>query len=251
MQRQILGVHLLIASNNRAKVGEIRAMLEPSEPDAGADRRRAPRLNVLSLAEAGVVADVAETGATFAENARLKARAVRALLAGGERAVPPAHTASPASAARTAPAVFAANTVVLADDSGLCVDYLDGAPGVLSARYAGAGATDSERIAKLLDAMKDARDAERAARFVCVMILIFPDEREIMVEGVWEGRIARAPSGANGFGYDPVFYVPALGRTAAELPPELKNGVSHRGRAILGAADALKRYMAAGGAQKA
>ena len=147
-----------------------------------------------------------ETGPTFIENALIKARA--------------------ASAASGLPA--------LADDSGVVVDALGGAPGVCSARYAGAGATDADNIAKLLESLEGVAAPERSAAFVCVIACLrhARDPRPIVCEGVWEGRILDVPRGAGGFGYDPVFFVEALGRTAAELSRAEKNAVSHRGQAL-------------------
>lgn len=145
--------------------------------------------------------DVEETGTTFAANARLKAEA---------------------GAAR-----FGAPC--LADDSGLCVDALDGRPGVYSARYA---PTDQERIAKLLGELQGLPAERRTAAFVCAIALVWPDGRAIEVEGRCEGRITDAPRGSGGFGYDPVFLVPALGRTFAELQAAEKNSLSHRAVAV-------------------
>lgn len=141
--------------------------------------------------------DVEETGSTFAENALIKAEAYARAF--GEAA--------------------------LADDSGLCVDALDGRPGIYSARYA---PTDAERIAKLLGELKDVPEAGRTAAFVCAMALVFPDGRVIEVEGRCPGVIADGPKGAGGFGYDPVFFVPEAGKTFAELSAAEKNRISHR-----------------------
>ena len=120
---------------------------------------------------------------------------------------------------------------VLADDSGLMVDALDGAPGVYSARY-GHKASDKERTAYLLENMKDVPEERRGAKFVCVITCLFPDGRKIVARGECPGVIARAPHGENGFGYDPVFYLPELGMTYAELPSEQRNAISHRARAL-------------------
>ncbi len=152
------------------------------------------------------VADADETGLTFVENAILKARhAARA-------------TGMPA----------------LGDDSGLCVDALDGAPGLYSARYAGTHGDAGANIAKLLDALRDVPDPRRDARFVCVLALLrhAEDPQPLIAEGVWEGRILFAPRGEGGFGYDPVFFDPERNMGAAELDAALKNRISHRGRAL-------------------
>ena len=147
-----------------------------------------------------------ETGLTFVENALIKARA--------------------ACAATGLPA--------LADDSGVVVDALGGAPGVRSARYAGDGASDADNVAKLLDALEDVAAPERTAAFVCAIVYLrhARDPCPIVCEGVWEGRILDVARGAGGFGYDPAFFVASLGRTAAELSRAEKNEVSHRGQAL-------------------
>jgi len=143
-----------------------------------------------------------ETGTTFLENARIKARAALEL------------TGLPS----------------LADDSGLVVDALGGAPGVLSARYGGEGLSQSQRNTLLLRELEDVKN--RAARFVCVLVCLFPDGREIAAEGVCNGEILCAPQGEGGFGYDPVFFLPELGRAMAQLPDDEKNRISHRGKAV-------------------
>jgi XTP/dITP diphosphohydrolase len=187
---------LVVASGNRGKIAEIRAILD-----------RLP-VEVLAMAEVTSPLSVVEDGDTFAKNALKKARAVAG----------------------------ACHLVTLADDSGLEVDALGGRPGVRSARFAREGATDAENNAELLTQLEDVDDAARSARFRCAIALIDPwgseSERELVVEGTCEGRIARKPSGAGGFGYDPLFIVQDIGRTMAELSDEQKNGVSHRGRAL-------------------
>ena len=178
-------------------------------------------LQVLPQAELGVD-DVEETGLTFVENALLKARN--------------------ASRATGLPA--------LADDSGLCVDALNGAPGLYSARYAGPGGDGARNIAKLLDALDDVPDERRSARFCCALVLLrhAEDPQPLIAEGRWEGRILHAPRGSNGFGYDPVFLDPENNLTAAELDPAIKNRISHRGQAM---ALLVKKLAAAGGAVQA
>ncbi len=152
------------------------------------------------------VSDADETGLTFVENALLKARHAAQ------------HTGLPA----------------LADDSGLEVDALQGAPGIYSARYAGPGASDAANLEKLLGALKDVPEQNRGARFQCVLVYLRHalDPTPLICQGSWEGRILREPRGANGFGYDPVFYVPTHSLSAAELSPEIKNSLSHRGQAL-------------------
>ena len=152
------------------------------------------------------VEDADETGPTFVENALLKARYAARI------------TGLPA----------------LGDDSGICVDALDGAPGLYSARYAGTHGNAAANIAKLLDALRGVPTEGRTARFVCVLALLrhADDPQPLIAEGVWEGRILDAPRGSGGFGYDPVFFDPVRGMGAAELEAALKNRISHRGRAL-------------------
>jgi XTP/dITP diphosphohydrolase len=162
-----------------------------------------PSIVFTSLEQYPTIGDIEETGSTFTDNALIKARHV-------------CHgTGLPA----------------LADDSGLVVDALNGEPGVYSARY-GNKKTDEERYMLLLQKMKNVPDDKRQARFVCVMALAFPDGREYIEEGVCEGIIAEEPAGDNGFGYDPVFFIPELGKTMAQLPLDVKNAISHRARAL-------------------
>lgn len=152
------------------------------------------------------ITEAEETGLSFVENAIIKAR--NAAL----------HSGLPA----------------IADDSGLVVDKLHGAPGVLSARYAGAAANDRDNLQKVIQALDDVPDAERTARFVCVMVFMqhAEDPLPVIAQGVWEGRILHQPKGENGFGYDPIFWVPELDCAAAELSAEAKNVLSHRGKAL-------------------
>ncbi|MGI5918445.1 MAG: XTP/dITP diphosphatase [Christensenellales bacterium] len=187
---------LLIATNNAGKVREIKAILGEFYDE------------LVSLKDIGLELNVVEDGDTFEENAVKKAR----------------------EAARTA------GCDALADDSGLCVAALDGAPGVYSARYAGEHATDEENNAKLLAALKGVEN--RHAKFVSVVALASGDT-VTTVRGEVEGVIAHAPSGSGGFGYDPLFFVPELGQTFAEIPADLKNTLSHRARALAALRDKL------------
>lgn len=182
---------LVLASKNPHKLIELQTILGQLG------------LEVVLESEAGVDVDVEETGTTFEENALLKARAVMA----------------------------ASGMAAIADDSGLEVDALDGAPGVYSARYGGRR-TDEARTQLLLENLKEIPDAERTARFVSVVTCVLPDGRTVSARGTCEGVITRAPAGENGFGYDPVFYVPGLGKTFAQASSEEKNAVSHRGNAL-------------------
>ena len=152
------------------------------------------------------IGDAEETGLTFAENALIKAR----------------HAAA------------ASGLPALADDSGLCVDVLHGAPGIYSARYAGPGASDRANLDKLLAALRDVPTERRTARFQCALALLHhaADPTPLICQGTWEGVILTEPRGAHGFGYDPVFFVPDQGKTSAELEPALKNQLSHRGQAL-------------------
>ena len=182
---------VILASKNQHKLTELSAILSQLG------------FEIALESEYGLDIDVEENGTTFEENSFLKADAVMK-----ESGLP-----------------------VLADDSGLMVDALDGAPGVYSARY-GHKASDKERTAYLLENMKDVPEERRGAKFVCVITCLFPDGRKIVARGECPGVIARAPHGENGFGYDPVFYLPELGMTYAELPSEQKNAISHRARAL-------------------
>jgi XTP/dITP diphosphohydrolase len=180
---------LIIATNNAGKVKEIKAIFSGVYDE------------VLSLREAGILLEVEEDGVTFEQNAVKKAKE----------------------------AAKAAGCDALADDSGLCVDALGGAPGVFSARYAGPHATDALNNEKLLAALGDRED--RGARFVCVVALASGDQ-VITACGEVCGEIARKPSGGGGFGYDPLFFLPERGQTFAELPASIKNRISHRSRAL-------------------
>ncbi len=164
------------------------------------------------------VPEAVESGETFDENALIKARNASR------------HT----------------GLAAIADDSGLEVDALGGAPGVRSARYAGVGASDGDNVEKLLHALAGVDEADRGARFICVMVYVenAEDRAPVICRGTWEGRILNAPSGKGGFGYDPVFLVPSEGLSAAALSPERKNALSHRGRALRDLRRALNRRYA-------
>jgi len=179
---------LLVATTNPGKIAEYRALLK-SVP-----------LDMVGLREAGINLDIEEAGSTFEENALVKGRAY----------------------------AQASGLLTLADDSGLCVDTLGGAPGVFSARYA---RSDRARIERLLGEMQGVPEHQRSARFVCVIALASPDGYVCTFTGVCKGRIAFRPSGVNGFGYDPIFYLPDYGCTIADLPISIKNQISHRARA--------------------
>ncbi len=192
---------LLLATNNQGKVREFRYLL------------RQTALDIVSLKEAGLSTVLEETGATFKENAHIKATL----------------------AARDS------GFLTLADDSGLEVDALNGEPGIRSARYAGPDASDAERVQYLLGKLKGVPAEKRTARFVCVIAIATPAGEVAYSEGECRGLIAFEPRGDHGFGYDPVFLFPELGRTMAELPEDLKNRISHRARAAAGVPSILAR----------
>ena len=186
-------MHLVLASSNRGKLVEMRELLSGLE------------VELIPQADLGI-GDADEIASTFVENALLKAR----------------HAAR------------ASGLAALGDDSGICVDELGGAPGLYSARYAGAHGDAQANIGKLLHELRDVPDARRAAHFYCVIVLLrsADDPMPLIAEGRWDGSILEAPRGNGGFGYDPVFYDPALRIGAAELDASIKNRVSHRGQAL-------------------
>jgi len=183
---------VLIASKNEGKIKEFRKMLAPYGTE------------VLSLNDLPDAPNVEETGATFQENARLKAEAI------AERY----------------------QCLAIADDSGLAVDALGGRPGICSARYAGEEKDDRKNIEKVLKELEDVPMNERSARFVCVLAVSRPGSKTVFAEGECRGLITTAPRGEGGFGYDPIFYIPEMNKTFAELTSEEKNAISHRARAL-------------------
>ena len=197
-------MELILASRNKKKIREVEAILATHFPD----------VRILSLDDVGYVGDIEENGTTYEENSLTKART--AVEAGNHR--------------------YAA----IADDSGLSVDALDGAPGVYSARYAGGHGDDAANNALLLKNLSHLPEAERTARFVCCIALVYPDGREMTVRGETEGIIINEARGNGGFGYDPYFYYPPFGKTFSELSAEEKNAISHRGKAIAKLAEVLK-----------
>ncbi len=199
---------LVIASQNRAKAAEVARILQSEGLE----------FEVVSLADFPGVALPPETGATFAENAAAKAQ----------------HAAR----ATGLPAV--------ADDSGLEVDALGGEPGIMSARYAGDDATDEARWQKVLDLLGDTPDGERRARFRCAAAYAAPEGEALLAEGTCEGSIGRAPAGSGGFGYDPIFVPDGEARTMAQLAPDEKHAISHRGRAFRLLAELLRKRLKGG-----
>jgi XTP/dITP diphosphohydrolase len=190
---------IVFASRNEGKVKEIESMLEGTE------------IELVSLNSYPDLPEIVEDGSSFLENALKKAKIISALT--GE--------------------------TVLADDSGLQVDFLKGEPGIYSSRYAGEGATDKENNAKLLASLKNVPARRRTASFQCVLVLYQKDGSYDSFSGKWSGQIIDEARGSNGFGYDPIFFVPKLNKTAAELPAEVKNKVSHRGQAFAKLKDRL------------
>lgn len=186
---------IIFATGNANKMVEVRMILA----DCGYE--------IVSMKEAGIDIDIVEDGKTFEENAIIKATAI-------------------------SKTKEAEGCVVLADDSGLEVDYMDGAPGIYSARWQGEDTPYSIKNQMIIDALADAKEEERTARFVCAIAAAFPDGTVTTCRGVIEGMIAHQPAGEHGFGYDPIFFLPEYGKTTAELAPEDKNKISHRGRAL-------------------
>lgn len=183
---------LVVATANQGKLSEIKSLL------------RDMPFEVISMKEVGMNKDIAETGSTFEENALIKAKTV----------------------------FETTGNIVLADDSGLEVDYLNGAPGIHTARYAGDGASDTAKIKKLLSELEHVPLEKRTARFVCAAVLMLEDRSYFTVRGECEGYIAFEPIGSNGFGYDPIFYLKQYDKTMAQISDETKNKISHRGKAL-------------------
>ena len=183
---------IIFATGNRDKLKEIRVITEPLG------------FSVVAMKDAGFDFEIEENGTTFAENALIKARTV--CRASGE--------------------------ITMADDSGLVVDAMGGMPGIYSARYMGHDTPYSIKNAAIIREAMKVPEEERTARYICAIACVFPDGRELLSEAAFEGRIAEEPRGENGFGYDPIFYVPEAGKTAAEMLPEEKHAISHRGKAL-------------------
>lgn len=195
-------MRLVFATGNQGKMREIRDIMS----DSGYE--------IVSMKEAGVNPEIEEDGKTFEENAMIKARAVSKLLP---------------------------NDLVLADDSGLEVDALGGEPGIYSARYLGHDTPYSVKNADIIRRLEGKEGAERSARFVCAIAAVFPDGKEKCVRATIEGQIGFEEKGEHGFGFDPIFYVPELGCTTAEIPESEKNKISHRGKALKLMKEELKK----------
>lgn len=187
---------IIFATGNEDKMKEVRAILGDLDAE------------IISMKEAGIFVEVVEDGNTFEENALIKARKISEFT----------------------------NEIVLADDSGLEIDYLNGEPGIYSARYLGDNTSYEYKNRVILERMKDVAGADRSARFVCAIAAVIPQEdgskKDYVVRGTFEGEIAQESAGENGFGYDPIFYVPECGCTSAQLSPEEKNARSHRGMGL-------------------
>lgn len=192
---------IIFATGNKNKMREIRDILS----DLG--------MEILSMKEAGIDKEINENGKTFEENALIKARTV----------------------------AEDTNAVVLADDSGLEIDYLNKEPGIYSARYLGEDTSYEIKNQVLLDRLSGVKKEDRTARFVCAIAAVLPDKREFVVRETIEGYIGEKPAGTNGFGYDPIFYVDEYGCSTAELSEEKKNEVSHRGKALRAMREVLKK----------
>lgn len=183
---------IIFATSNQGKLKEIREILSDMDCE------------IISLKEAGIDIDIVEDGSTFEENALIKANTIMKLT----------------------------NTIVLADDSGLEVDYLDKKPGIYSARFLGEDTPQIEKNKYILDKLRNVEEDKRTARFVCCVACAIPNRESITVRGIMEGKIAHNMAGENGFGYDPIFYVKEYDKTVAELNSDEKNDISHRGRAL-------------------
>lgn len=194
---------IIFATANEGKMKEIREILKDLD------------IELLSLKDIGLNPDIEENGKTFEENAIIKAKAVMELT----------------------------NEIVLADDSGLEVDYMDKAPGVYSARFMGENTSYDIKNQYIIDKLAEANEEERSARFVCVIACVFPKGEVLTKRATIDGFIAKKIMGSNGFGYDPIFYVPEYGCTTAELPSEVKNEISHRGKALRAMKEEIKCYL--------
>lgn len=194
---------IILATNNKSKVKEISEMMSGSD------------ITFESLADAGINVEVEETGTTFEENALLKAREICKL----------------------------SGKPTISDDSGLEIDALDGAPGIYSSRFMGEDTSYDIKNNALIEKLENVADPDRTARFRCCMALVLPDGREFVTEGAMEGIIAREPKGINGFGYDPILFIPEYNRTSAELSSEEKNNISHRGEALHKMIEVIKKEL--------
>lgn len=207
---------MIFATGNQNKMREIREIMKGF-------RIADEAVEILSMKEAGITADIVEDGSSFTENACIKAKAVAALAPGD---------------------------LVMADDSGLVIDALNGEPGIYSARYLGEDTSYRIKNADLIGRLAGVPDEKRSARFVCAIAAVMPDGKLLTAEGIIEGRIGYEERGTNGFGYDPIFLVPPYVQTSAELTEEEKNAVSHRGRALRSMREMIEGYIHEGSDRK-
>lgn len=194
---------IILASNNKGKIAEVKEILKDMN------------VEVVSMKEAGLDVDIEENGSTFEENALIKAEAIMKMT--GE--------------------------ITIADDSGLEVDYLNKEPGIYSARYMGHDTSYDIKNNAIIQRLDGVKGTDRSARFVCAMAVVFPDGKNIIARGTMEGLIADKPMGENGFGYDPIMYLPEYQKTSAQLSSEEKNKISHRGKALEKLKTQLQEYL--------
>jgi len=194
---------IILASNNKGKIAEVKEILKDMN------------VEVISMKEAGLDVDIEENGSTFEENALIKAEAIMKMT--GE--------------------------ITIADDSGLEVDYLNKEPGIYSARYMGHDTSYDIKNNAIIQRLEGVKGTDRSARFVCAMAVVFPDGKNIIARGTMEGLIADKPMGENGFGYDPIMYLPEYQKTSAQLSSEEKNKISHRGKALEKLKTQLQKYL--------
>ena len=200
---------IIFATGNQNKMREIREIMQGF-------RVNGEEIEILSMKEAGVYTDIVEDGMTFVENASIKAKAI---------------------------AVLAPGDFVMADDSGLEIDALNKEPGIYSARYLGEDTSYQIKNANLIERLNGVPDEKRTARFVCAIAAVLPDGKTLVTRETIEGYIGECPAGENGFGYDPILWLPEYGKTSAELTMEEKNRISHRGKALERMKDALKEAL--------
>ena len=195
-------MRIIFATGNQSKMIEIRGIMAHLG------------MEILSMKDAGIKVDIDENGSSFEENARIKTRALGVM----------------------------PDTIVMADDSGLSVDALNGEPGIYSARYLGPDATPEQMNQSIIDRLRGVTTEKRGAAFICAISILFPDGTEAVTFGEMRGRIAEKPAGGGGFGYDPILYLPEYGKTVAELPEEEKNRISHRGKALENAEKCIREW---------
>lgn len=207
---------IIFATGNENKIREIREILID------------PEISIRSMKQAGIAAEPEENGSTFEENALIKARAVAKNF----------HAHENVRLSKDTP------VVIMSDDSGLCVDAMDGAPGIYSARFMGHDTDYTVKMNAILEKLENVPEEKRTARFVAAVAAVLVDEndQEFVLRRAMEGRIAHSIRGVNGFGYDPFFYLPEYGRTSAEIAPDEKNAISHRGKAIRAMMDVLQEH---------